>query len=106
MPDMPDMPDANTPIAAEPPAYSDESPATTDEDQTTSSDRVVELPGIEIPLPGTDQTESIRIPPVSVHIDSGFEVSARDREELRHAIEQLQRRVRAEVRRQARRRIY
>jgi hypothetical protein len=106
LPDVPDMADATTPIAVEPPDYVDESPATPADDPTPSSDRVVEMPGFDIPLPGSDQTESIRIPPVSVHIDSGFEVSARDREELRRAIEQLQRRVRAEMRRQVRQRIY
>jgi hypothetical protein len=106
MPDVPDMGDATTPIAVDPPEYGDESPVTPADDPTPGSDRVIETPGFDIPLPGTGQTESIRIPPVSLRIDPRFEVSARDREELRRAIEQLQRRVRAEVRRQARRRIY
>jgi hypothetical protein len=106
LPDVPDMGDATTPIAVEPPEYVDESPATPADDPTPSSDRIIETPGFDIPLPGNGQTESIRIPPVSVHIDRSFEVSARDREELRRAIEQLQRRVRAEMRRQVRQRIY
>jgi hypothetical protein len=71
---------------------------------TPSADRVIEVPSLDIPLPG--EAEPIHIPPVSVHLNGQFEVSARDRAELRRAIEQLQRRVRAEMRRQEWRRSY
>jgi hypothetical protein len=110
LPDVPDVPDvpeaygAEPPVAAEPPEY-DDSRATT-ADEPAEADAVVELPGMEIPLPGSDETESLRIPPVSVHINRGFDVSSRDREELRRALEHLQRRMRAEMRRRELRRIF
>lgn len=100
VPDIPDVPVAADPMVMEPQAYDDESP----DYSTPSADRVVEVPGLDIPMPG--HAEPLHIPPVSVHLNGQFEVSARDRAELRRAIEQLQRRVRAEMRRQEWRRSF
>lgn len=104
VPEVPDDQSMDPPMVMERPSDNYQMPPMPEYPSVPSP--VVDIPDFEIPSISSDQPDAIRIPPVSVRLNAPFEISERDRRELRRAIEQLQRQLRAEARRQIRHRFY
>ena len=107
VPEMPDDQSLDPPMVMERPSDNYQMPAMPEmPEYPTVPAPIVDIPAFEIPSISPDGPDAIRIPPVSVRLNAPFEISERDRRELRRAIEQLQRQLRAEARRQIRHRFY